>query len=120
MKTVYDLDRFWTSMSAIFGFTFHIGRMTEVLTPDIYIELTAVWWSHQYGRHWLHLCIADALSSPSFQISGLIRLSNNFFTMLTYFAFRGMQCLRSLWYYFVPRGDRGFGGAVVSALAFHL
>ena len=22
-------------MSAIFGFTFHIGRMTEVLTPDI-------------------------------------------------------------------------------------
>ncbi len=29
-------------MSAIFGFTFHIGRMTEVLTPDIYIELTGV------------------------------------------------------------------------------
>ena len=27
-------------------------------------------WSHQYGCHWLHLCIADALSSPSFQISG--------------------------------------------------
>ena len=23
-------------MSAIFGFTFDIGRMTEVLTPDIY------------------------------------------------------------------------------------
>ena len=23
-------------MSAIFGFTFHIGRITEVLTPDIY------------------------------------------------------------------------------------
>ena len=23
-------------MSAIFGFTFHIDRMTEVLTPDIY------------------------------------------------------------------------------------
>ncbi len=23
-------------MSAIFGFTFYIGRMTEVLTPDIY------------------------------------------------------------------------------------
>ena len=42
MKTVYDLHRFWTSMSAIFGFTFHIGRMTEVLTPDIYIELTAL------------------------------------------------------------------------------
>ncbi len=41
MKTVYDLHRFWTSMSAIFGFTFHIGRMTEVLTPDICIELTA-------------------------------------------------------------------------------
>ncbi len=26
--------------------------------------------SHQYGRHRLHSCIADALSSPSFQISG--------------------------------------------------
>ena len=23
-------------MSAIFGFTFHMGRMPEVLTPDIY------------------------------------------------------------------------------------
>ncbi len=23
-------------MSAIFGFTFYMGRMTEVLTPDIY------------------------------------------------------------------------------------
>ncbi len=43
MKTVYDLHRFWTSMSAIFGFTFHIGRMTEVLTPDICIELTGSW-----------------------------------------------------------------------------
>ena len=42
MKTVYDLHRFWTSMSAIFGFTFHIGQMTEVLTPDIYIELTVL------------------------------------------------------------------------------
>ncbi len=29
-------------MSAIFGYTFDIGRMTEVLTPDIYIELTAI------------------------------------------------------------------------------
>ena len=36
MKTVYNLHSFWTSMSAIFGFTFHIGRTTEVLTPDIY------------------------------------------------------------------------------------
>ncbi len=26
-------------MSAIFGFTFHIGRMTDVLTPDIYIYI---------------------------------------------------------------------------------
>ena len=32
-----------------------------------------MWWSYQYGRHWLHLCIADALSSPSFQISGFTR-----------------------------------------------
>ncbi len=39
MKTVYDLHRFWTSMSAIFGFTFHMGRMTEVLTPDIYRDI---------------------------------------------------------------------------------
>ena len=35
-----------------------------------YVSNTTVdlWWSHQYGSHWLHLCIADALSSPSFQI----------------------------------------------------
>ncbi len=26
-------------MSAIFGFTFHMSRMTEVLTPDIYIYI---------------------------------------------------------------------------------
>ena len=39
MKTVNDLHRFWTSMSAIFGFTIHIGRMTEVLTPDICIYI---------------------------------------------------------------------------------
>jgi hypothetical protein len=26
------------------GFTFLIDRMTEVLTPDIYIELTGVCW----------------------------------------------------------------------------
>ena len=39
MKTVYDLHRFWTSMSAIFGSTFHIGRMTKFLL-QIYIELT--------------------------------------------------------------------------------
>ncbi len=31
-------------MSAIFGFTFHIGRMTEVLTPDI------------YRAHWSKVC----------------------------------------------------------------
>ena len=43
IKTVYDLQSYWTSMAAIldsFGFTFLIDRMTEVLTPDIYIELT--------------------------------------------------------------------------------
>ena len=40
MKTVYDLHRFWTSMSTIFGFTFHMGRMTEVLTPDISLPST--------------------------------------------------------------------------------
>jgi hypothetical protein len=45
IKTVYDLQSYWTSMAAILdslGFTFLIDRMTEVLTPDIYIELTAV------------------------------------------------------------------------------
>ena len=44
IKTVYDLQSYWTSMAAILvslGFTFLIDRMTEVLTPDIYIELTA-------------------------------------------------------------------------------
>ncbi len=35
MKTVYDLHRVWTLMYTNFGFTFHIGRMTEVVTPDI-------------------------------------------------------------------------------------
>ncbi len=29
-------------MSAIFGFTFHIGRMTEVPTSDIYFLLTGL------------------------------------------------------------------------------
>ena len=48
MKTAYDLPRFWTSMSAIFGFTFHIGRMTEVLTPDIYIYI----YIYIYRAHW--------------------------------------------------------------------
>jgi hypothetical protein len=44
IKTAYDLQSYWTSMAAILdslGFTFLIDRMTEVLTPDIYIELTA-------------------------------------------------------------------------------
>ena len=31
-------------MSAIFGLTFHIGRMTEVLTPDV------------YRAHWSGVC----------------------------------------------------------------
>jgi hypothetical protein len=40
IKTVYDLQSYWTSMAAILvslGFTFLIDPMTEVLTPDIYI-----------------------------------------------------------------------------------
>ena len=41
MFTIFiDFGRQCPPQSAIFGFTFHIGRMTEVLTPDIYIELT--------------------------------------------------------------------------------
>jgi hypothetical protein len=49
IKTVYDLQSYWTSMAAILdslGFTFLIDRMTEVLTPYIYIELTA--WGRLY------------------------------------------------------------------------
>jgi hypothetical protein len=34
IKTVYDLQSYWTSMAAILAFL--IGRMTEVLAPDIY------------------------------------------------------------------------------------
>ena len=33
-----------------FGFTFLIDRMTEVLTPDIYIELTVVLAKLSRGR----------------------------------------------------------------------
>ena len=41
IKTVYDLQSYWTSMyGRHLGFAFLIDRMTEVLTPDIYIELT--------------------------------------------------------------------------------
>ncbi len=38
-----------------------------------YVSNTTVdlWWSHQYGCHWLHLFIVDALSSSSFEISEL-------------------------------------------------
>ncbi len=34
----------------------------------------AVMHSHQYGHRWHHFCIADALSSPSFQI--MVELSD--------------------------------------------
>ena len=37
-------------MSAIFGFTFHIGRMTEVLTPDIYIYHEYRQFSREYRQ----------------------------------------------------------------------
>ena len=55
-------------MSAIFGFTFHIGRMTEVLTPDIYgahcfrlrLELNDdEWWRQQYFSYARVRIIAD-------------------------------------------------------------
>ncbi len=36
-------------------------------------------WSHQYGRLWLHLCIADALSSPGFDISGAAIFGGGYF-----------------------------------------
>ena len=39
MKTVYELHKFWTSTSAIFGFTSLTGRMSKILTPGIHIEL---------------------------------------------------------------------------------
>jgi hypothetical protein len=54
IKTVYDLQSYWTSMAAILdslGFTFLIDRMTEVLTPDIYIELTGI----NQARSWLSI-----------------------------------------------------------------
>ena len=37
-----------------------------------YVNNTPVdlWWSLRYGRHWLHSCMAEDLSSSSFQISG--------------------------------------------------
>jgi hypothetical protein len=40
IKTVYDVHIYWTSISAKLGFTFLIDRMTEVLAPDIYRELS--------------------------------------------------------------------------------
>ena len=38
-----------------------------------YVDNTPVdlWWSLSNGCHWLHLCMAEALSSSNFQISGL-------------------------------------------------
>ena len=68
MKTVYDLHRFWKSMSAIFGFTFHIGRMTEVLTPDIYIELTATIGPLSYTSSVYWTRLSNDLSVASMQI----------------------------------------------------
>ena len=49
-----------------------------------YISNTTVdlWWSHQYCRHWLHLCLADALSSPSFQISGMAQYKNTWVSLI--------------------------------------
>ena len=49
-------------MSAIFCFTFDIGRMTEVLTPDIYIELTTV--PLIFSRPLFHLLRASLFSTP--------------------------------------------------------
>ena len=52
IKTVYDLQSYWTSMAALdsLGFTFLIDRMTEVLTPDIYIELTGRQWHNPQSQ----------------------------------------------------------------------
>ncbi len=52
-------------MSAIFGFTFHIGRMTEVLTPDIYRAHCPV---HD------HSLVAESSSFKNFLVSERILL----------------------------------------------
>ena len=52
-----------------------ITRNSENLFYYVSNTTVDLWWSHQYGRHWLHLCIADALSSPSFQISDIGRMT---------------------------------------------
>ena len=48
-----------------------VATITRNCKNLIYVSETTVdlWWSRQYGRHWLHVCVADALSSPNFQIS---------------------------------------------------
>ncbi len=46
-----------------------ITRNCKNLFYHVSNTTVAVWWSHQYVRHWLHLCITDALSSTSFEIS---------------------------------------------------
>ena len=45
-------------MSAIFGFTFHIGRMTEVLTPDIY---RAHWFKSSFEMRLIYTCSLDCI-----------------------------------------------------------
>jgi hypothetical protein len=49
-------------MSAIFGFTFHMGRMTEVLTPDI------------YRAHWLRETLRSPVEFTGLSISPQISL----------------------------------------------
>ena len=64
IKTVYDLQSYWTSMAAILdslGFTFLIDRMTEVLTPDIYIELTG-----RTSSGFLYACAMLPLNNNNF------------------------------------------------------
>ena len=64
-----------TSMSAIFGFTSHMGRMTEVLTPDI------------YRAHWPSLVkISITWSFPAnnfvFKMATFVRAANQFLSFL--------------------------------------
>ena len=63
------------SISAIFGFTFLLGRMTEVLTPDI------------YGAHWWELPI---IWPPSIQTGEDIPPEHFAGIFLAYANFKGL------------------------------
>ena len=88
IKTVYDLQSYWTSMAAILdslGFTFLIDRMTEVLTPDIYIELT--------GQKWLFLPRVIQIYTKFANFTGLYFLHfTTFSNQINFAALLTLRC----------------------------